>query len=73
MARILETDKEHKVRCPKCGKRIGFTIDDDVWSVYEWGLDGTHSWLDPSRECNYISCPNCDKTICVNDILARNK
>lgn len=38
MVIILETNKEYEVRCPKCGKKIGFTID-DVWSSYERGLD----------------------------------
>lgn len=67
MARILE-NKEHEVYCPHCGKKIGFTID-DVWSSIERGLDYSDGWLDPDRLWNYIHCPNCEKTISVDEKL----
>lgn len=68
MARIVETNKEYEVCCPKCGKKIGFTID-DVWSSYERGLEYSDGWLDPDCVWNYIHCPNCDKTISVDTKL----
>lgn len=67
MARILETNKEHEVFCPHCGKRIGFTVE-DVWSSIDGCLEDCEGWLDTDCLWNYIHCPNCGKTILVGKI-----
>mgnify|MGYP007069959627 CR=1 FL=1 len=69
MARIIKVKKERKVLCSHCLKTIGFTID-DVRSSYTRGLEYSEGWLDPDCVWNYITCPNCNKTISVDKAIS---
>ena len=68
MARIIETPQEFTIICPNCLKRIAFEID-DIRSTYERGLEDSDGWMDFDCLWHYIDCPNCKKTISVDDAL----
>lgn len=69
--KIIETEDTYVCRCQECLTKLEFNIH-DVFSSYVRGLDiCEHGWIDCDCVWNYITCPKCNSTISVDNILSR--
>lgn len=69
MIKVIEEENEYIIRCPHCGRKLSYTIN-DVFSSYMRGLQDSEGWCDCDCVWHYIRCPECSHMIDIKSNLS---